>query len=97
MEEPSKFFSALFDFSFTEFITTKLIKVLYGIGIVISGLSALSWIVSGFAGSFGKGLLFLILSPIVFIIGVILTRVWLEIIIVVFKIAENVGKIADSK
>lgn len=97
MEEPSKFLGTLFDFSFTEFVTTKIIKVLYGIGIVLAALTALSWIVSGFGSSFGKGLLFLILSPLVFIIGVILTRVWLEIVIVVFKIAENVGIIADSK
>ena len=97
MEEPTKFLSALFDFSFSEFITTKIIKVLYGIGIVGAAIGALAFIIGGFSASAGKGILFLILSPIVFFVYVILARVWLEIVIVLFKIAENVGKMAESK
>lgn len=97
MEQPSNFFKTLFDFSFTEFVTTKIIKILYGIGIFIAALVALGFIVSGFSDSFGKGIIFLILSPIVFIIYTILARVGLEVIIVLFRISENVGEIAKAK
>jgi uncharacterized membrane protein YedE/YeeE len=88
------FFGALFDFSFSEFITTKIIKVLYGIGMVLSGIAALVMIVFGFKTSVGTGILFLILSPIAFLIMAILYRVWLEFIIVIFRIAENTGDMA---
>ncbi|MBN1155348.1 DUF4282 domain-containing protein [candidate division KSB1 bacterium] len=97
MDQPSNFIQTLFDFSFSEFVTTKIIKILYGIGILFAAFGALALIVSGFGDSFGKGLLFLIISPVIFIIYTIFARVLLETIIVMFRIAENVKEIADSK
>jgi len=91
------FLSALFDFSFSEFVTTKIIKILYGILIVLAGVAALVAIISGFTNSVGQGILMLILSPLVFLLYVILARVWLELVIVIFRIAENVGEIAERK
>jgi len=94
------FFGALFDFTFSEFITTKIIKILYGIALVIAGIGTLGMIVSAFSGgpfsrgSVGLGILVLILSPIIFLVYAILSRVWLEFIIVIFRIAENTGEIA---
>ncbi|MCF7793473.1 MAG: DUF4282 domain-containing protein [Candidatus Cloacimonetes bacterium] len=89
MEEKKGFLGALFDFSFSEFITTKVIKFLFILGVVISIILAIGFIVAGFNMSTALGILFLILSPLCFLIYVILIRIWLEIIIVVFKIAEN--------
>jgi hypothetical protein len=97
MEQPSNFFQTLFDFSFSEFITTKIIQILYGIGLLFAGIGAIMIIVQGFNVSFLIGLLSLIISPIVFFIFAILARVWLEIVIVLFRIAENVGEIAKAK
>ena len=97
MEQPSNFLKTLFDFSFSEFLTVKIIKVLYGIGIFFAAIGALGLMVNGFADSFGKGFILLILSPIVFIVYTILIRVWLEVIIVLFKIADNVTEIARAK
>lgn len=91
------FLSALFDFSFSEFVTTKIIKILYGILIVLAGVAALVAIIAGFTNSVGQGILMLILSPLVFLLYVILARVWLELVIVIFRIAENVGEIAERK
>jgi hypothetical protein len=94
------FFAALFDFSFSEFITTKIIKILYGIALVIAGIATLFMIIAAFSGgTFGRanvglGLLVLVFSPIVFLVYAILLRVWLEFIIVIFRIAENTGEIA---
>jgi len=97
MDQPSNFIQTLFDFSFSEFVTTKIVKILYGIGILFATLGALAMIVRGFGDSFGKGLIFLLISPIVFIIYTIFARVVLETIIVLFRIAENVKDIADTK
>jgi Domain of unknown function (DUF4282) len=42
------FFRALFDLSFTEFVTTRLIRLLYGIGVVVAAVSAAAAILRGF-------------------------------------------------
>ena len=90
------FVKALFDFSFTEFVTTKILKILYGILIFFAGLGALGIIVSGFYQSAGRGIVMLIISPLLFLLYVIVARVWLEIVIVIFRIAEHTGDIAKQ-
>lgn len=87
---------ALFDLSFSEFVTTRVIKMLFIIGIVFAALGAFTLLVSGFSSGFGKGLLMLILSPLVFLLYVLAARIWCEIIIVVFRIAENTARIANA-
>jgi len=87
----------LFDLSFSSFITTKIIRVLYAIGIVLAGLLALGTLFSGFAGDGGGAaiLLGVILAPVVFFIAVLAVRVYMEVIIVLFKIAENTSAITQ--
>ena len=77
------FFKALFDFSFKNFITKKLISVLYAIGVGIWGLIALFFIFSDF--SFGT----LLGGLIIFIVMTIILRIWLEVVIILFAIEEN--------
>lgn len=91
------FLAALFDFSFSEFVTTKIIKILYGILIVLAGIAALVAIIAGFIDSAGRGVLMLVLSPLIFLLYVIMARVWLELVIVIFRIAEHVGEIARQQ
>jgi hypothetical protein len=86
----------LFDLSFTEFVTTRLIKVLFVIGIIFAAIGAIALIVSGFGSGAAVGILFLILSPLVFFFYVLIVRVWCEIIIVVFRIAENTSRLVDQ-
>ena len=91
MSEPKAFLRCIFDFSFDEFVTTRIIKLLYGITLfgsvvlahkaVENGLYTLPW--KWFSG---------ILCYLLFIV---ISRVFFELIIVVFRIAENTGKIAD--
>ena len=95
------FFGALFDMSFSEFITTKLIKVLYvlllcliGIGLVVGVLSGLSTMFR--RGGLLAGLVTVIVVPVVALILVIGARMWMETIIVLFRIAENTSDIAKG-
>lgn len=83
------FFAALFDTSFTEFVIPKIIRVLYIIGIAISAIAVLLMIAAGFGNGAGHGILALILSPIAFLLLVIGYRIYLEVVIVLFRIAEN--------
>ncbi|MDZ4198219.1 MAG: DUF4282 domain-containing protein [Kiritimatiellia bacterium] len=95
--ESKGFISRLFDLSFTEFITTKIIKVLFILGIIGAGIGALFILGAGFASrSFGGIVLSLILTPVAFLLYVILARVWMETLIVLFRIAENTAKIANG-
>lgn len=88
-QKPKGFFQALFDTSFSDLITPKIIRILYLIGMVIAAIAALAFIITGFGRSIGLGILSLILSPIVFVLYVISFRVGLETLMVVFQIAEN--------
>ena len=90
------FFGRLFDLSFNEFITTKIITVLYVCTMAGSGIWALTILFGGFATkSFGGILTGLVLAPLAFLVGTILSRIWLETLIVLFRIAENTGKLAN--
>jgi hypothetical protein len=86
----------LFDLSFTEFVTIRFIKVLFIIGIIFAAIGAIVAIVSGFSIGVGVGILSLILSPIVFLIYVFIARIWCETIIVLFRIAENTGRLVEQ-
>ncbi len=94
-QEASTFFSSLFDFSFQSFITSRIIRLLYVLSMVGAGLMYLMMIVLGFQISAGVGVLnLLIVGPIAFLLTIIYVRVILELIMVVFSIAENVRGLA---
>jgi len=96
-EEAKGFLSSLFDLSFTNFVATKLIKVLFVLCIVISALFALGLAAGGFRQDTGTGLLMLVIvAPIVFLLSVTYARVLLELVIVVFRMAEHLAEIAEQ-
>jgi hypothetical protein len=83
------FFSSLFDLSFTSFITTKIIKVIYVLTLIGIGMVALVFIVGAFRDSVGLGVFVLLIgAPIGALIYTIYARVILEFIIQVFRISE---------
>ena len=89
MNEEKGILESLFDLSFSELVTTKLVKIMYIIAIGASGIFALVMVIGGFSDSVGTGFGMIIISPIVFFLNILFARIWLELIIVLFKIAEN--------
>ena len=89
MENPKNIFGCLCDLTFKEFVTTKVIKLLYVLIVVASAIVTLGTIIKGFGLKFGHGLICLILSVIGFALTVIIARIWLEVIIILFRIEEN--------
>ena len=83
--EPS-FFSALFDVSFSNFVTNRIIKVLYILALIGVTIGALVFLVTGLTQGGGAALLALIVAPLYFLLGLIYIRVLLEVIIVLFRI-----------
>ena len=86
------FFASLFDTSFSSLITPRIIKVLYVIILVVIGLFTLFGIISGIANGGGSAVAAIIIVPILALLYVIFARVYLEIIIVLFKIGDNTAQ-----
>ncbi len=90
------FLGALFDFSFTSFVTTKIIKVLYALIMVLVSLSALVFTISAFRSSALYGLLVLVIGdPLFIIIVMAFWRLVLESFVVVFRIAEDIRALRE--
>ena len=92
--EPKAFLRRLFDFSFKTFIAIDMIKILYVIAIALAGLMGLGVLLFSAQGGAVGVIVGLILAPIVFFISVLSYRITLEIIVVLFRIAENTSIMA---
>jgi Domain of unknown function (DUF4282)/zinc-ribbon domain len=96
-QQAAGFLSSLFDLSFSNFITTKLIKVLFVICLVLAVFGALAVILAGFARGAVEGIFALvILAPLLFLFYVILARVQMEVLIVIFRSCEYLEEIAKQ-
>lgn len=97
-QQAAGFMSSLFDLSFSNFITPKLIKVLFIISIVLAAFGSLFVVVSGFqvGGALGGLLTLLIVSPIIFFFYVMYARVMMEVLIVIFRCSEYLAEIAKQ-
>ena len=94
--EPKGFLGALFDFSFTSFVTPKVVKVLYVLIVVVVGLSALGFALSVLATSVGLGLIVLLVgAPLYFLVVTALYRITLEFFMVVFRMAQDIRAIRE--
>ena len=90
------FFSSLFDLSFTNFITGRVIKVLFVLAIIFAALYALGIVVYGLNLPNPYPIAAVIAAPIVFFLLILGARVQLEILIVIFRMAEHMEEIAEQ-
>lgn len=103
------FFGSLFDLSFRHFVTGRVVSFLYVISLIFVVLNALLSAVyisvllgaflSAVADSSALGwvagiLLFLIVGPLFLLVSVVYVRVLLEIVVVLFRIADNTAETA---
>ena len=91
-----RLFDALKDVSFTEFITLKLIKFLYILGLLGIAIGVLLMVIGAFSEELVPGLGSLILGAIGALFAVLLLRIYLEVLAVVFRIASNTARIAEN-
>jgi uncharacterized membrane protein len=91
------FFSALFDFSFTSFVTPKIIKVIYVLITVWTVLWALIFLRYGFkyGGAAGGFFTLLVVDPILIILTLGAYRMVLELFMVVHRMHEDLKAIRD--
>jgi hypothetical protein len=96
--EPRGFVAALFDYSFASFVTPRIIKVLYVLATILISVWTLVLVLAAFNASSGFGLLMLLIGgPLFFLIAMIYARVFLELVIVFFRINGNVQEIRDDR
>jgi hypothetical protein len=93
--EGKSFFGSLFDFSFSSFITPKIIKILFVIGLVLTAIFTLLIIIFAFISGIVSGVFALIFSPVIFLLYVLAVRIYLELLIVIFRIQDDIAKIAE--
>jgi uncharacterized protein DUF4282 len=96
LAEPKGFLGALFDFSFTSFVTPKVVKVLYILIVVVVGLSAVGFALSVLATNVGLGLIVLLVgAPLYFLVVTALYRITLEFFMVIFRMAQDIRAIRE--
>jgi len=91
------FLQAFFDFSFNQLVSPKIMKFLYGLSILSAGLIALFFVMVGFKASTWFGIFALFIgAPLIFLLTVIYSRVLLEMILMIFRIADHMANISMS-
>jgi len=97
MQETKGFMAKLFDFSFSDFVTPRIIGILYGILVVLAGIGAIMLIASMFMMHAGLGVLaLLVLGPLYFFLSVLGYRVMLELVTVIFRIRQELADIHST-
>jgi Domain of unknown function (DUF4282) len=88
---------ALFDFGFKKFITLGVIKVLYILGMAVIALI----LIIALIGSLTQGVLaivgVLVVGPLIAGLYLIFFRIWLELVVVIFRIGENTSKLVEQR
>jgi hypothetical protein len=113
---PAGFLRALFDLSFRELVTPRIIRVLYVLWLAITALILLLIAIQIFdgdevarvtfdgriarvddGGNAGGGILFLLVGcPLLFLLSAILGRVQLELVMALFRVAENTSAMREA-
>jgi hypothetical protein len=84
------FLASLFDISFSSLVTTRVLKVLYVLSMILIGLAALFFVGAAFTNSVAAGLITLVvIAPFLSLLYLVYVRVLLEIVIAVFRIMET--------
>jgi len=83
----------LFDFSFTSFVTPKIVKLVYVLATVALGLVYLVVVIVGFVGDQpAVGVVVLLLGWIPFLVYLALIRMTLEFYFAIVRMSEDINR-----
>jgi Domain of unknown function (DUF4282) len=92
------FLRRLFDFSFGQLISLKMIRFLYALSILSAGIIALSVVILGLKISMGFGMIaFFIGAPLIFLLSVVSCRIFLEMALLVFHLSDPLDKMEEKQ
>jgi len=78
----------LMDFSFQRLATPRMLKMLYGVHLLIGLIAAVWFVFNGFQTSTSNGLLALILSVAAMLLWIVYCRVAVELLAAIFRAAQ---------
>ncbi len=90
MQESKGFFGALFDFSFTHFVTPMIVKAVYMLVMIVLVLGWLGFTLVSFSQSAGGGLVVFVLGAVVVVVYLALARMTLEFYLAVVRMSEDI-------
>jgi hypothetical protein len=73
--DPAGVIATLFDFSFTEFLTLKVVRLVYAVAVLGGGLAAAGFSLVGFGRSVLTGLWTLLLGTFLYLLGLVISRI----------------------
>ncbi len=97
MSSQPSFFTSLFDFSFSRFVTLRLVKFFYVVSMILLVLVMIGVIIAGFteAVSGVETVGYIVLGPVLAFLYLLMIRVSLELVVVVFRIGETATEIRE--
>jgi len=87
--EAKNLLSGLLDFSFTSFVTLKFLRVIYALLLALILLGGIGFFFSLAAQGAGSAIVALIVVPLVVFLYVVIARIYMELVALFFRIAEN--------
>lgn len=76
---------SLFDFEMREIITTRMLPIIYRFAVIAMAALTVLGVITAFLQSLWAGLVWLLFGPLVFLILVVVVRVFLEFVMAVFR------------
>ena len=92
MPDDRNFFTGLFDFAFNHSLLRRLVKLLYVIAIVAGGITVVACVVIGYQQSPAQGIINLVAGIVALFVGILVTRLLLELALQVLRIAEGIER-----
>lgn len=86
------FFAALFDITFSTFITPTIIKVVYLLLMIVLVIGWLVFTIAAFAENAGAGILALLLGAVAMVIYLAFIRMTLEFYLAVVRMSEDINR-----
>jgi len=94
--QEKNFFTGLVDFGFHQQLARKLVKILYVVAVVGGFVTLVAEVVIGFQQSQSEGLVALIAGIVAYAVWVLLTRLLLELALVMVRTAEGIERATHS-
>jgi len=79
------------DFSFQRLVTPRLLKMLYGVHLLIGLIAAVWFVFTGFQTSTSNGLLALIIGCAAMLLWIVYCRIVVELLAAVFRAAQVIS------
>jgi hypothetical protein len=91
MPEAKGMWEGLMDFSFRVYATPRMLKFLYAMHLLVGLIAAVAWVVVSFQQAPVQGLLALLGALVGYFFWILYCRVALEVIAVVFRMADAIA------